>query len=216
MTNIAGYCFRLAVIGAAACGCGSSNSTTGGAASCGSTAACGGTVDGTWQLDSVCTEGDLPAALESTLNFPTECAGAVHSATMSATGTAAFANGMQTDNVTTTIQGTAVVSAACVAAELGSTITLSDTVCALVQAQISGTTGITSATCSFASGNCNCSVTYTSSNPTPKAYTVSGTSITYTNGDAPTDYCVAGSTLTARQLRVDFGNIYVDSTLHKI
>jgi len=216
MTNIAGYWFRLALIGAAACGCGSSNSTTGGAASCGGTAPCGGTVDGTWQLDHVCTEGDLTGALESSLALPSACAGTVHSATMSATGTVVFAGGTQTDNITTTLQGTAVVSPACVAAELGSTITLSDTVCALVQAQISGTTGVTSATCSFASGNCNCSVTYTSSNPTPKAYTVSGTSITYTNGDAPTDYCVSGTTLTARQLQADPSNIYVNSTLHKI
>lgn len=217
MSNIAGYWFSLVVIGVAAWGCDSSNSTTGGAATCGSTAPCGGSVDGTWKLDNVCTEGDLTGALESSLALPTDCSGAVRSATIvSAIGTIAFANGMQTDDITTTLQGTAVVSSACVAAELGSTITLNDSVCALVQARMAGTTGISNPTCSFGSGNCNCSMTYTSSNTTPKTYTVSGTSITYTNGDAPTDYCVSGTTLTARQLQVDLGNIYLDSTLHKI
>jgi hypothetical protein len=72
----------------------------------------------------------------------------------------------------------------------------------------------TSASCSFAGGNCDCSGSAQKQLPTtPQAYVVSGNTVTYPSGSSPMDYCVSGTTLTVRE--TDSGTIFV-TTLHKL
>ena len=217
MKDMTSRCVTIVVLGALMWGCGGSSSTSG-AGACTEATPCGGALDGTtWQLDSVCTIGGVAAALNQA-EFPwtAACSGAVTSASLSATGTVSFANGTQTNNVTTITQGTMVLTPACAGAMGGVTITTLDaSTCTLIGQEISSTAGDTG-TCTLAGSNCSCSVTITGTDTTSTSYTISGTSVTYANGDNPTDYCVSGSSLSASQALAELPGVTLVSKLHKI
>ncbi len=211
--NIIGWA-QLVALGGIAWGCSSSNSS-GGAAACSAAAPCGGTVDGTWTLDSVCVEGNLVAAMNATSGLPAACSSLFQSATLSGSGTVTFANGTETDNITQNMTATAVYTPACASAAAGATVTLSASVCSTLQSTMAGQSGVSSASCSFSSGNCNCSLVYQTVNATSQSYSVSGSTITFTNGDNPIDYCVSGATLTASQVQTNLNGVTLVSKLHK-
>jgi hypothetical protein len=170
-------------------------------------------LDGTWQADAVCVEGDLVATM-APADLPSACSGLFQSATPTITGTVTFANGMETDNVTETINASVVYTSACVSALAGATVTMTATMCSALGQQLMSQSTFSSASCSFVGGNCPCSVSSLQQLPTtPQAYTVSGNTITYPSGSTPMDYCVSGTTLTARE--VDSGLTFV-TTLHKL
>ncbi len=106
------------IFGAAGCS-GSSSGSRNEAVSCGGVPQCGGTVDGKWQLDSVCLEGDLATALDANLSLPPACSHTIETASISASGTVTFATGTETDDLTGTMTANAVYTAACESAIAG-------------------------------------------------------------------------------------------------
>jgi len=130
------------------------------------------------------------------------------------TGTVTFANGMETDNLTQTINANVVYTPDCLSALVGYAATVSATACTTTLGPSLIAQGFSSANCSFTGGNCACAVSSDTLLPTtPQAYVVSGNTITYSNGSTPIDYCVSGTTLTARE--IDSGLTFV-TTLHKL
>jgi hypothetical protein len=175
---------------------------------------CGGTLDGTWQIDTTCVEGSIVQMLADQQALPAACDGLFQSATLSLTGTAKFAGGMETDNMTMTIAATVLYTSTCVSAIGGTTVALTAALCTSLQSSLLSSGTFTSASCSFTGGNCACSVSNQQQSPaTPEAYTVSGGQISYPSGSSPMDYCVQGTTLTVRQQ--DSG-LTLFNTAHKL
>jgi hypothetical protein len=206
----------IMVAGAWAWGCGGSDKGSG--ATCTSPAACGGTPDGTWQIDSVCTEGDLAGAIASMQNLAAACRQMFQSATMTGTGTVTLANGVETDNVTQKFVVTGVCTPECFTAMSQVSMALNSTICSALGQQMTGSNGITAASCSLSGANCACSITYEQQAPTtPQPYTISGNTLTYTSSDqAPLTYCVAGTTLTGSQTVTGLSGVTLHTTLHKL
>jgi hypothetical protein len=128
-------------------------------------------------------------------------------------GTVTFANGMETDNLTETASVRFVFNSACVSALAGQTVAMSATICSAMGQGLMSDPKVTSANCSLAGSNCDCSMSNQSQSPTtPQAYVVSGNTVTYPSGSGPMDYCVSGTTLTVRE--TDSGTTFV-TTLHK-
>jgi hypothetical protein len=185
--------FHLLVVFAIS-SCGNSDDKKG--ASCAAPAACGGTLDGTWQLDSSCVQGDEVALLNATPGNPAACSTLFQKASDSASGTVTYANGTQTSNVTKTSKYDVLYTQACVAALRGAMITLDATACATVQQSAIDSGNYTRVSCSYSSAGCPCTFVSQSTDTSTVNYTVSGTSIVYANGDPPADYCVSGNTMT--------------------
>ncbi len=209
------------LLGALALGCGGNDNNNAGA-TCTAVTACGGTLDGTWTIDSVCTEGDLVGALNAMLateGLPAACDNMVQSATLGGTGTVTFANGSETDNITTTMTGSLLYTAACESAVAGTTVTLTASSCSTVQSTLTGASGgFTTASCSLSGGNCACDVTQQQQAPTaPQTYTISGGTLTYTaaNGGSM-QYCVSGTSLTAQGTLTGLANIMMIYVAHKV
>ncbi len=204
---------QLVLLGALTWSC-SSPSTRGG--NCGATAACGGTLDGTWKIDSACIEGDLIAAMNASAPMPAACNGTYRSVTVVPNGTVTYANGTETSSVTTTTTADLVLTSACVSA-LNNTaaITLTAATCTALQTSMTDSSKGSSATCSFSGGNCNCTLIQSQTTNDAQPYTILGNSITYSNGDDPLDYCVSGSEMSATQVSKDLPGIMVVFVLHK-
>lgn len=202
-----------AAFGGSGAGVGGATSTNE-TASCTGVAPCGGVLDGTWQIDSSCTDGNLAAQINAGL--PAECSSMCESATISQSGTVTFANGVETPNVSTQVVLIQLYTSACLSAIDGAPITMTDSICSALQ--VSSTSGgtTTNATCSFSGGACLCVTISQSQTSAPIGYSASGTSITYSNGDSPTDYCVSGSQLTESQAFGTSAEVIVGLTLHRI
>ena len=112
-----------------------------------------------------------------------------------------------------------VFTAACESAVANQTVTLTASTCATVQQTLTGTGGgFTTANCSLSNGSCVCTASNDEQpSATPKSYTVAGSTVTYsgTNPDPPTDYCVSGTTLSARQALSGISGVSVVSVLQK-
>ena len=193
---------------------GTNTSTT--TVNCKVPASCGGAVDGTWQIDSTCVVGDVAAVVGAKLGLPPACNDAYQSGTTSATGTLSFAGGNKSDNVTTTTNLVAEITSACASAAIGTTMTLSAALCPLLQTYLADPTAGTSATCTFTGANCNCTVVQQTTSTAQAAYSMAGNSLTFTNGDNPIDYCVAGTSMTASQASTDLNGLTFVYTLHKV
>jgi len=155
--------------------------------------------------------------MASQQSLPAACNNLFQSATPTLTGTAKFASGMETDTITTTVNATVLYTSACVNALAGSTVGVNATVCSLLGPSLTSSGGFSTATCTFASGGCDCVVSMTSqSDTTPQPYTISGNTIVYTNGGDPMDYCVSGTTLTTRGSVTGLSNVTFITTAHKL
>jgi len=85
------FLIQSIVFGAIALGCGGNSS--GSAGTCNVAAPCGGTLDGTWQMDSTCVEGDLIGYLTARLGSAFPTCSQIQTANASMTGTVAFSSG---------------------------------------------------------------------------------------------------------------------------
>ena len=195
-------------------GTGTDTSTT--TVNCKVPASCGGAVDGTWQIDSTCVVGDVAAVVGAKLGLPPACNDAYKSGTTSSTGTLSFAGGNKTDNVTTTTNLVAKITSACASAAIGTPMTLSAALCPLLQTALTDPSTGTTATCTFAGANCNCTVVRQTTSTAQAAYSMLGNSLTFTNGDNPMDYCVTGTSMTASQASTDLNGLTLVYTLHKV
>jgi len=101
-------------------------------------------------------------------------------------GTAAFASGIETDNLTITFDTSVLYSPTCVGTIGGPTTALDATACTGFQQTLLNRQYVSTAACSFASGDCACSVSLEVNAPTaPQAYTISGSRIVYASGSTP-------------------------------
>lgn len=184
-------------------------------------------MDGTWSIDSVCTGGDLTAALNDAMTsgtgqpVPAACDNIFQSASLTGSGTVTFANGNETDSIATTLTASLLYSAACESAFAGTTVTLTASACSTLQTSLttptSTTVAFTTAVCSLSGGNCACNVTRQEQSPTtPQSYTVSGGTITYTGANGGSmQYCVSGTTLTAEGAVAGWSVATMTYTAHK-
>jgi hypothetical protein len=112
-------------------------------------------------------------------------------------GTVTYSGGTESADISVTLAFQVRVTQACATAiASGTTVTLSASVCSGLQQSFATQSGVSSATCTYASGECQCQVNENKTSVTSASYTVSGTNIVYTDGDAPVGYCVSGDTLT--------------------
>jgi hypothetical protein len=212
-----GCCWAFVAITMTACGNTDDNPKTpinGQSTTCPIPAACGGALDGTWQVDSVCVQGDLVAFMNSLL--PAACNTLYQSISYSGgTGTISYANGTETPNATTNSSAQLLFSSACALARYG--VTLDATACTTtIQQDVVSNEGFTSATCSYSSQGCLCAASDQSVSNSPVSYTLSGTSIVYSSGDPPAGYCVSGTTLTEVETLSARVSVTFVSTLHRI
>jgi hypothetical protein len=171
-------------------------------------------VDGSWIIDSTCTEGDLRGFASATADLSAGCDNAYQSSTLTSTGTLAFANGTETVDVTMTIDSTVVYTPVCIGA--GTAVTVDADTCTTLEGVISGSAVNTTASCQLTGGNCNCQVTKTMpASAKTLTYSTAGGAITYSNGDPQMDYCISGTSMTTTQLSPDLNGITVVYTLHK-
>jgi len=194
--------------------CGGTGGGGGNPTGCNAAAPCGGILDGTWQVDGVCVEGDLAAAMLAQLNLPADCHNLFQSTTATRTGTVIFADGMETDNSSLVVDASALFTEACASADVGYAIVMGTAACNSLGPVLVSSQQFTTAICSLAGSNCACSVSKRWPTPiAPQAYVVSGNTITYPGGGNSLDYCVSGTTLTTREL--ESGTTFV-TTLQKL
>jgi hypothetical protein len=147
-------------------------------------------------------------------DLPAVCHDLFQSVTETMTGTVTFANGVETDNLSRTINASLLFTEACMSADVGYAVVISAAACTSVGPYLVSDQQFSTATCSLAGSNCACSASQQMQLPTtPQAYVVSGNTVTYSGGGSPMDYCVSGTTLTVRV--VDSGATLV-ITLHKL
>jgi hypothetical protein len=148
------------------------------------------------------------------LNLPADCHNLFQSVAATMTGTVTFANGMETDNFSQTVDASVVFTEACASADIGYAIVMGTAACNSLGPYLVSTQQFSTASCSLAGSNCACSVSKRWPTPTtPQAYVVSGNTITYPGGGNSLDYCVSGTTLTTRE--VESGATLV-TTLQKL
>jgi hypothetical protein len=189
--------FKWVGVLAAAClatACSDSNDDGG---SCASFSACGGDVQGSWQLDSICAVGLVEQLNSQVAAQHPECDGTYKTASIDVEGTVAFDATTQTPNLVMTIDTRLTLTADCLSAQADRTVVLSDSICSLFAQGASSTDADKTATtqCTFTGGNCECDVHISSPTGTAEPYTISGTTIV-SGSESPADYCVQGDTLT--------------------
>lgn len=203
----------MSCVGLLACSGSSDSKGTGG--SCGKATPCGGAVEGQWEIQTLCTEGDLVGAMRTAMGtLPPQCSDLIRSVELGGTGTITFANNTATFNVTQITNAQLVLTPTCAAAIAGQSMTLSSSACALFAQQMS--TSATT-TCSLSGANCNCTAVIKNIDQETNGYSVSGNTIIFdtTSDQPPLDYCVSGSTLTAVQELKDLNGVKMVATLKK-
>jgi hypothetical protein len=203
----------LLVGGTGALGCGGGS---GGGGTCNAVSPCGGSVEGSWQIETTCAEGDLDAAMLASASAPSACNSLFQDFALDSAGTVTFSNGTENDDVTMSMKGNVVYTPACLSAlGGGAAVTLTTTSCANVGSGLTSSGQFSSATCSLANGACACAVVMTKTARTTQAYAISGTQITYQDPkQSPMDYCVSGTTMTVRQ-SLGIGTVKAVNTLRK-
>jgi hypothetical protein len=198
--------------------CSGKSDSSGG--SCGSFSACGGNLDGTWQFDDLCTEGDLVAALNSDLSsMPAACQNMIKTVTMDVSGTVTYSSGVETADLELISRFTAVYPQECLSALEESPVAASAEYCSALAEDMTsaGADDGTSATCTVADSGCSCAATLSqSSEPEAHNYTIQGNTLVYDDDDSiPAEYCVQGDRLTRRSTDSEYG-ISMIATAHRI
>jgi hypothetical protein len=177
---------------------------------------CGGDIEGTWAIDSMCIAGDVVAAMSGGFGLPSACNGALKSfAFENPTGTITYAGGYETADLTVTMSMAMDYTSACASAMVGSAVTLDATLCDLLQQELLTSGNYSSAACSFGGGACHCAVKGEQTSSGVTGYTASGHTIQYTDGSASMDYCVSGTQLTESQIATDYDNLKMIANLHR-
>lgn len=155
--------------------------------------ACGGDLTGKWSIDGVCTEGDLQDMFMDPSDYPAECSGMVQSFSIDMSGTLAYANGIETSDVTMVMNAKANYSKACIQALVGAPVEVTQAIC---DAATGGSDGVM--TCKLSNGGCACTMAMNERTQDSGAYTTSGGVLSYDDGGDSIAYCVSGSSLTFR------------------
>ena len=175
--------------------------------------ACGGDPTGTWDIASLCAEGDWVGAYneEMAAQVPA-CGSAFTSVKPAGSGSVTYAAGNVTFNATTKLAASVTYTPACFSAAY-SGLASSASACSQAEAGFNSAPATAgSATCSYAGVNCSCSTTIAKNNTTSGSYTISGSTITESSGDTY-DFCVNGNTMTEREQAT--GSAYAVTTLRR-
>jgi hypothetical protein len=180
-----------------AAGCSSKGGEEDGA--CLSFKVCGGTPDGSWQLDSVCIDAEVSGAFGA--QWPqTSCRDAIKSNNISMTGTLTFASGSATWNVTTSENWRGIYSIPCMSDIQGASVTQADrTQCLIQQGWLESPGLFSSVTCTILDENCDCSMSYSGTNTSTAPYTIQEATIVFSDGTPPADFCAKNDSLVLRQ-----------------
>ena len=155
---------------------------------------CGGDPTGTWDIVSVCIQGDLAAAANAAYASDAQaCSNLCTAASLNARGSIAYNAGYYEPNAVLTISETLEVTPSCYAALSGTS--WSNAACASMMQTLQGQSN-TTATCSADNTGCECVYT-TSSSAVADSYTIKGTTLVASDGST-TDFCVQGSTMSER------------------
>jgi len=193
---------NASITGGASSGGSAGGSETGGAAGFDNTAetctgtfnACGGDPTGTWDIVSVCVDGNLAAVANTTYATNSkECSNLCAAATLTARGSMTYGSGSVQPNVILSITETLEMTASCYAALFDTT--WSSAACTSVAQMLNQQSG-TTASCSPGNSSCDCVYT-TAATATTDTYTVNGNSLVASDGTT-TEFCVQGSTMIQR------------------
>ena len=159
--------------------------------------ACGGDPTGTWDIVSLCVDGDLNAAVNDQVaeNDPA-CADLVSNAKLSGSGSVTYGAGTVSYNGRFQVQFAASYTPACVSALAGGA-SLNAAVCGQIQTNLNKEEG-KAGTCSFTGENCVCQFTMSPPITRSYSYTVSGATISEVGSDSYS-FCVNGNTMTQRE-----------------
>jgi hypothetical protein len=173
--------------------------------------ACGGDPTGTWDIASICVEGDLTAAYnaEMSADYPA-CGSTFISANVAGAGSVTYGAGNFSFNATMQAAMSLAYTPDCVSAASGGA-TSSASTCGQTAATLDNEPE-TAATCSYTGTNCNCSMTITHANTDSGLYTVSDSTIAESGGSTYT-FCVNGNTMIQRE-QIS-GNAYGVTTMKK-
>ena len=213
MTKYLVVLIGLGAITMTAVGCGGGSGSGG---TCSGVAPCGGTLDGTWAIDSMCITGDVVAVVTADMSLPSACSSMVSSfAFEDPSGTVTYAGGNETADFTVTMSMDMQITQACASALAGSAVTMNAAMCSSMQQSLLSNGSYSSVTCSLAGSTCRCTAKQDKASSGVTGYTVSGNTIQYTDGSDPMDYCVSGATMTDRQVSPDYGNLTMIAKLHR-
>lgn len=183
-----------AVASLAFAGCKSANN--GSTGQCGLANACGGDVEGTWNITSVCVENAAALAGMAVADRP-ECASLFKDTQVHADGTMAFASGTATTAYTLTVDLHAAFTRECLGA-LGSVsasaIDLQGS-CERLDMEFSINSSFTGASCAIAGETCDCMISRRQTQSVTGTYTTEGSALIDDEGTRG-DYCVDGSMLS--------------------
>jgi hypothetical protein len=186
----------LVAVGILQSGCGGGS---GGVPTCSAFTACGGDLTGQWAIDGVCTEGDFAAARMGGTDLPEECKNAVQSVSVQMSGTLTYASGIETSDIRMTMKVKYTFTAACISAMAGGvSVPMTQEVCSAAGSVGGGDPEAPTISCNLAGNACNCNMTIDTQGTGTDSYTVSGSIMTYTDGDSA-QFCVSGDKLTLRQ-----------------
>jgi hypothetical protein len=204
----------------AACG-GGGNGTGGSGEACKAATPCGGDIEGTWEVTSVCPNGDLStmvSSMGSGEELPTTCRDLFQNFTIDMAGTITFADGTMISDLVTTVKGREHLTPACMTSLLGSTVpSFTPSSCSEMENELTKGDTSNSATCAAKAGSCDCDITAVSSGTKKEhAYTLSDNQMVDPTGqDDPMGYCVSGTTLILIQNASELGNVDLVLTLRR-
>lgn len=163
-----------------------------GSGACGAVAACGGDVEGTWNVADLCISNAADLAGMS-VDEP-ECSNLFVGAEVGATGSMTFASGTATSNVTMTLDLHAVWTKACIEAVAGASNIDVAATCANLDTEYSTNPQFSGGSCMVSGGNCDCVISSERPFALGSQYSVNGSQLSFT-GDDPATFCVDGDQL---------------------
>ncbi len=184
---------------------GSGGSTT--AESCEAFTACGGTLDGTWQIYSACVDGELAEATFAQSGAPEACRSLYSSVELAASGTLSYSGTTETSRLLLRSTTTALYTQECAQALNGDSTTVTAESCANVESSLSDAT--TTATCNFdGDALCTCKIVrMLDAGSAVDTYAAKDGTLSYLSSSNTMQYCVQGTTARFRaklQEGIDF------------
>lgn len=179
-------------------GCGGDS---GGEALCAPFSACGGDLEGAWQLTSFCADSSqMVDEANAEIDLPKECGDVVRSMSLSLTGTLTYSGGVEASDMTLTVGAGYLYTERCLTALAGTPTTVSPAYCAQLADAMADGAPEGEVSCEASAEGCACSLQQADTFTEVDTFTVSGSTLTYADGSSM-DYCVQGDELSA--LRVD-------------
>lgn len=159
-------------------GCGDDDS---GENSCGSAEPCGGDLEGTWQLDEVCQQGDALTKIDS---GDPHCAGMHESVLYQYSGTISFESGLYNPSISQTLTSQLRLTPECHGGALD------EETCASIESSFRNSDQPTVANCVMDGKDCLCRTTTTYTEDGSEPYVVHAEHLLLTKTRQEYEYCV--------------------------